>query len=59
VTNDPDKRSADALAVQRLMKETGITEQQALDLVTLLGTSNWPSLVREAHLIKSRPQISN
>lgn len=58
MTDDPDKKERDA-AVERLRAETGITEQQALDLVTLLGTSNWPSLVREAQAMKSRPQDSN
>jgi len=39
--------------VQRLVKETGITEVEASDLVALLG-ANWSSLVREAHLLKKR-----
>ena len=32
--------------VQRLVKDTGITEKQALGL-------NWPSLVREAKLLRT------
>ncbi|TGV68973.1 DUF982 domain-containing protein, partial [Mesorhizobium sp. M00.F.Ca.ET.149.01.1.1] len=33
--------------VQKLLEETGITEAQALELISLLG-SNWSSLIREA-----------
>ena len=36
--------------VQRLIRETGITEPQAHELIALLGP-DWPSLVREARLI--------
>jgi hypothetical protein len=39
--------------IQRLVKETGITEVEASDLVTMLGM-NWSSLVREAQLLKKR-----
>ena len=38
--------------VQRLAKDTGITEKQALELILLLGL-NWASLVREAKLLKT------
>jgi hypothetical protein len=41
--------AVDAL-VTRLTRETGITEPQARDLISLLGVS-WPSLVREANII--------
>ena len=37
------------------MEKIGIMPQQALDLVILLGTSDWPSLVREAGNLKNRP----
>ena len=37
--------------IQKLLEETGITEAQALELISLLG-SNWSSLVREAKAIK-------
>ena len=41
--------------IQRLMRE-GITEEDARDLINLLGI-NWPALLREAQLIaKDRPQ---
>ena len=40
------------VVVQRLAKDTGITEQQALELILLLGL-NWASLVREAKLLKT------
>lgn len=36
--------------VNRLVQQTGITEAQAWELVTLLG-ANWSSLVREAALL--------
>lgn len=37
--------------VQKLLEETGITEAQALQLISLLG-SNWSSLIREAKAIR-------
>ena len=43
--------------MRRLVKETGITEAEAQDLVVLVGI-NWSSLVREARLlrrIRSKP----
>lgn len=39
--------------IQRLVKETGITEVEALDLITVLGV-NWSSLVREARLLRTK-----
>lgn len=41
--------------VRRLIEDTGITEDQARDLVALLGPHNWASLVREAHILKRKP----
>jgi hypothetical protein len=38
---------------QRLVKETSITESEAADLVSVLGT-DWSSLVREARVIRRR-----
>ena len=38
--------------VKRLVKQTGITEAQALELIYLVGL-NWPSLVREARTLKA------
>ena len=38
--------------VRRLVKKTGITEAQALELIYLIGL-NWPSLVREARALKN------
>ncbi len=35
---------------QRLVKETGVTEAEAHELMNLLG-ADWPSLVREARLL--------
>ena len=37
--------------IQRLVKETGITEPEATSLVLILG-ANWSSLVREALILK-------
>ena len=42
-----------AWLIQRLVKETAVTETEASDLVMLLGV-NWSSLVREARLLKKR-----
>jgi hypothetical protein len=36
--------------IHRLVRETGITEEQARDLVSMLGF-NWGSLVREARFL--------
>lgn len=41
--------------VQRLLRETGISEAQALELVDLIGL-DWSSLVREAKLIAPPPR---
>ncbi len=40
--------------IMRLIKETGITQEQAREIVSLLGTVNWSSLMREARLIKPK-----
>jgi hypothetical protein len=45
---------SDGVIVHRLVKETGITEDQARELVTFLGL-NWASLVREARMLKKKP----
>lgn len=37
--------------IRQLVKNTGITEAQALELIYLLGL-NWASLVREAKALK-------
>jgi hypothetical protein len=37
--------------VRRLVRESGITEEQARELVALLGPHNWPSLMREARIL--------
>ena len=37
--------------VQQLLEETGITEAQAVELISLVGL-NWSSLVREAKALK-------
>ena len=56
--SDVSKRQVETVpVVQRLVRETGITEQQARELVVFLGT-NWSSLVREARLIRKQTQRS-
>ncbi|MCT2579322.1 MULTISPECIES: hypothetical protein [unclassified Mesorhizobium] len=47
-----DSQSQEAV-VQRLVREIGITEAQALELVSFLGL-NWGSLVREAKALSFR-----
>lgn len=42
-----------AAAAVRLANETGITEPQARDLISLLGL-DWSSLIREARLLAKR-----
>lgn len=37
--------------IERLVKEAGITENQARELIFLLGP-NWSSLVRDAKLLR-------
>lgn len=41
--------------VRRLIADTGISEMQAQELVALIGM-NWPSLVREARLLRVSKQ---
>ncbi|MER8703914.1 hypothetical protein [Mesorhizobium sp. M0207] len=41
------------LVILRLVKETGITVEQARDLINLLGNLNWDSLLREARFLTS------
>lgn len=54
MADDPDKpKSMDGPVVRRLVKETGITEEQARELVVLLGV-NWSSLMREARLLNRK-----
>ena len=45
--------SGQQFLARRLMEETGRTEEQARDLVALLGYE-WPSLLREAHLLAKK-----
>lgn len=52
MTDDPKGPVA---AIARLAKETGITEAQARELVAFLGPYNWPSLLREAHILTKKP----
>ena len=52
MADEPDKpKATDGPVIQRLVRDTGISEEQARDLVALLGSLNWSSLVREARLL--------
>lgn len=54
MADDPHKpETPGGPLVRRLVKETGITEEQARALVALLGV-NWSSLVREARLLQRK-----
>ncbi|TGU93173.1 hypothetical protein EN794_032445 [Mesorhizobium sp. M00.F.Ca.ET.151.01.1.1] len=56
--SDNDTRSGSQSGVMkvladRLVREADITEEQARELITLIGT-DWNSLLREAHFLKAR-----
>ena len=57
VDNDNGKKNAPGGALEvlagRLVREAGITQEQASELIKLIGT-DWPSLLREAHFIKGK-----
>jgi hypothetical protein len=57
MTDEQDNmpRKPDASVVLRLIEDTGITEDQARELIALIGAQNWSSLVREAHMLKRKP----
>lgn len=44
--------TASGIAARRLATDTGITAAQATELVNFLGPHNWPSLLREARMLK-------
>jgi hypothetical protein len=46
--------STEAGLVERLVREIGVTESQARQLIALLGT-DWGSLAREAKILLRRP----
>jgi hypothetical protein len=53
---DTEKPNAgEVVLARRLAEETSITEAEAADLVTVLGT-DWSSLVREGGIIRRRKQ---
>lgn len=41
------------LLISRLVREAEVSEEQARELVQMLGT-DWPSLLREARFLKDR-----
>jgi hypothetical protein len=53
MADDPRKPQESEGIIQLLVKETGITPEQARDLVSVFG-HNWPSLVREARLLAGK-----
>ena len=54
MADDPDKpKSMHGPVVSRLVKETGVTEEQARELIALLGM-NWSSLLREARQLNRK-----
>ncbi|TGR00966.1 hypothetical protein EN833_30580 [Mesorhizobium sp. M4B.F.Ca.ET.190.01.1.1] len=59
--SDDDNRSglqsgAMKVLADRLVREADITEEQARELITLIGT-DWNSLLREAHFLKARHRL--
>jgi len=55
LADEPDTpRVMDGPVVQRLVKETGISEAEARELVSFLGGGNWSSLMREARMLKPK-----
>lgn len=51
-SEQPD-RLGHAVLIRRLVEETGITRDEAQDLLMLLGT-DWSSLIREAKILKKK-----
>jgi len=43
-----------SLFVRRLVEDTGISEDQARELIGFIGAQNWTSLVREARILASQ-----
>ncbi|MBZ9810275.1 hypothetical protein LB542_15600 [Mesorhizobium sp. BR1-1-9] len=51
--SDGHKRENQQLLARRLANEVGIPEEDALDLIKLIGT-DWNSLLREALFLKNQ-----
>ncbi|MEI9406984.1 hypothetical protein [Mesorhizobium argentiipisi] len=51
--NGEDVPNQAELLIPRLVREAEISEEQARELVEMLGTE-WPSLLREARFLKER-----
>ena len=59
MADEPDKPNPmNGQVIQRLVHETGVTHEQARELVALLGP-NWSSLVREAKLLNRKRQAGS
>jgi hypothetical protein len=55
MTDEPRKpKAVEDMLVGRLVAETAITEVQAREIVALLGTGSWTSLVREARVLNRK-----
>ncbi|TIS49855.1 hypothetical protein [Mesorhizobium sp.] len=59
--SDDDKRSGSQsgamnVLADRLVREADVSEEQARELITLIGT-DWNSLLREAHFLKARHRL--
>ncbi|MET3597179.1 MULTISPECIES: hypothetical protein [Mesorhizobium] len=59
--SDDDNRSgsqsgATKVLADRLVREADITEEQARELIKLIGV-DWNSLLREAHFLKARHRL--
>jgi hypothetical protein len=55
MTDESDKIPPPEVSiVERLVNETGITEKQARELIGLLGSYSWTSLIREARLLRPK-----
>lgn len=46
-------RPGHAVLIRRLVEETGITREEAQDLIMMLGV-DWSSLMRKAHNLKRK-----
>ena len=56
MADEQDKVPAkpDDAVVRHLVNEVGITEDQARELIAMLGAYSWTSLLREARMISAQ-----
>ena len=55
MTERPKLQTLQDVVAARLVAETAVTEAQAREIVALLGTGSWTSLLREARLLSHWP----